>query len=516
MITTNRLSEKLLRAEYAVRGPIVQRAQELEAQGRKIIYCNIGNPQALKQPPLTCLRQLLCLAEYPELLSQSWAVAHFPKDIVARAQDILARHPEGTGAYTQSAGLPFVRKAVADFIERRDGIPADPARVILTDGASKGAQAVLTALLRSPQDGFLIPIPQYPLYSASLTLYGGHRIGYYLDEDHGWQLSEGNLTETLAKAQRDGVHPVGIVVINPGNPTGAVLSRENIEMILGVARRHDLAVIADEVYQENVYATGRAFHSFAKALHDAGDTTTPLFSLHSVSKGFLGECGHRGGYLELRNIPDDVLGEFIKLQSISLCANVPGQLATYLMVSPPQPGDESYARYVEERDAILAELKAKAEILAEGINTIPGMSLDMPQGALYAFVRLELPAPPDVDPETTSDTERAASAAWHDAQYCLALLEETGICVVPGAGFGQLPGTLHFRTTFLPPRDEIHEMVSQLRAFHARYARGVTAAGTGEAARFDAFARPRRDSAVTGAMTGAPTVSAWRPRSRAR
>ncbi|HQK20202.1 MAG TPA: hypothetical protein PLJ27_22275, partial [Polyangiaceae bacterium] len=130
MITIQQLSDKLLRAEYAVRGPIVIRAQELEAQGRKIIYCNIGNPQALKQPPLTFMRQILSLVEYPELLTKAQEL--YPKDVVERARDILTKNPSGTGAYTQSAGIPFIRKAVADFIANRDGIPANPANVILT------------------------------------------------------------------------------------------------------------------------------------------------------------------------------------------------------------------------------------------------------------------------------------------------------------------------------------------------------------------------------------------------
>jgi len=476
MIATHKLNGRLRRAEYAVRGPIVQRAQELEAQGRRIIYCNIGNPQALKQKPLTYMRQLLCLLEYPDLLDDEAALAGFPKDLVERARSVLAAHPHGTGAYTQSAGIPFIRQAVADFIALRDGIPADPSRVILTDGASKAAQAVLTALLKSEQDGFMIPIPQYPLYSASLTLFGGHQIGYFLHESNHWQLSEEMLTESLERARRSGVRAVGIVVINPGNPTGAVLSRENIEMIVGFARRHSLAIIADEVYQENVYAPDCMFHSFAKVMHALRDTTTPLFSLHSVSKGFLGECGHRGGYLEMRNIPDDVLDEFIKLQSISLCANVPGQLATYVMVAPPRPWEESHALYVHERDAILSDLRLKAEILGEGINKIPGMSVDPPQGAMYAFVRVELPADPSTAAADGTPEAREARLIERESAYCLALLEETGICVVPGSGFGQLPGTTHFRTTFLPPLNEIRELVERLEEFHLRYTRREHAA----------------------------------------
>ena len=469
MITTNHLSKKLLLAEYAVRGPIVVRAQQLEAEGRKILYCNIGNPQALKQPPLTYIRQILSLLEYPRLLEHEALRLCFPSDVIERARQILSRHSHGLGAYTQSAGIPFIRQAVADFIARRDGIPTDPSRVILTDGASKAAQSVLTALLRNVNDGFMIPIPQYPLYSASLALYGGQQIGYLLDGASGWQLRQDVLEESYAAAVATGIHPVGIVVINPGNPTGAVLSRENIEMVLRFAKQRELAIIADEVYQENVYALGCSFCSFAKAMHAMGDTETPLFSVHSVSKGFLGECGHRGGYLEMRNVPDDVLAQFVKLQSISLCANAPGQIVTYIMVSPPEPGQASYELYVRERDGLLQDLAAKAEILGKGIGQIPGMFVDTPQGAMYAFVRFELPDEKGVDVAAMSREQRDAYMAERDSAYCLAMLEETGICVVPGSGFGQPPGTLHFRTTFLPPRDEIHELVRNLGVFHKGY-----------------------------------------------
>jgi len=469
MVSREKLNPRLLNAEYAVRGPIVLRAQQLEEQGRKIIYCNIGNPQALKQRPLSFLRQLLSLMEYPELLNHPDTLKLYPADIVARVRSILAKHPHGTGAYSQSPGIPFIRQAVADFISRRDGIPADREHVILTDGASKGAQAVLTALLRTPSDGFMIPVPQYPLYSASLALFGGTQIGYYLDEETGWQLDEGILSESLAAAHQRGATPVGIVVINPGNPTGAVLSPENIRMIVGFAKRHRLSIIADEVYQENVYDPALRFHSFARIMAEMQEADVSLFSLHSVSKGFLGECGHRGGYIEFRNIPDDVLAEFVKLQSISLCANIVGQLATYMMVEPPRPGDESYGTYVRERDSVLSELKAKAEILGRGINGIEGMSVDIPRGAMYAFVRFELPGRDDRD--GMSAAQRTAAREDRDEAYCLALLEETGICVVPGSGFGQQPGTLHFRTTFLPPRDEIEQLVLKLKTFHEKYVR---------------------------------------------
>jgi aspartate/methionine/tyrosine aminotransferase len=234
--------------------------------------------------------------------------------------------------------------------------------------------------------------------------------------------------------------------------------------------------MADEVYQENVYAKGAKFYSFAKVMHDLGETETSLFSFHSVSKGFLGECGHRGGYMEMRNIPDDVAAEFIKLQSISLCSNIAGQITTYLMVAPPKPGDESYETYFSERDGVLNALKRKAEILGEGINKITGMTLDIPEGAMYGFVKFELPPNPGVDVSKMTAAERLEYEARRDSDYCLALLEKTGICVVPGSGFGQMPGTLHFRTTFLPPENEIRELVVSLKEFHESYVKEMAAA----------------------------------------
>ena len=471
MLTRDLMSPRVLEAQYAVRGPIVIRAQELEAQGRKIVYCNIGNPQALKQKPLTYIRQMLSLLEYPELLGDPEALKLYPRDIVERARRFLKLHPPGTGAYTQSPGIPFIRQAVAEFIARRDGIPTRKESVILTDGASKGAQAVLTALLRRPEDGIMIPVPQYPLYSASITLYGGRQIGYLLDEENGWQLNESILTESLARAVDQGTHPVALVVINPGNPTGGVLSPDNIRMIIRFALKHRLVVIADEVYQENIYGQDLKFISVGRTMHEMGVQEVSLFTLHSVSKGFLGECGHRGGYLEIRNVPDDVLAEFVKLQSISLCANVSGQVATYMMVAPPEPGDESYHQYQTERTAVLESLGRKARILGEGINRIEGMSLVPPFGAMYAFVRLELPPEPGVEVSRMSPEDRRSYEAERDSAYCMALLEETGICVVPGSGFGQKPGTLHFRTTFLPPQEEIEELVERLNTFHQKYVR---------------------------------------------
>jgi aspartate/methionine/tyrosine aminotransferase len=222
-------------------------------------------------------------------------------------------------------------------------------------------------------------------------------------------------------------------------------------MLIDFAKAHALAILADEVYQENIYLRGDRFVSFARTMVEKGETDVSLFSFHSCSKGFLGECGQRGGYMEIRNVPADVVAQITKLQSVSLCANLTGQVATYCMVRPPKPGEPSYELYAKERDGVLGELRTRAVLLAEGLNRIPGIQCNVVAGAMYAFPRVSLPA------------------GRSDADYCMALLEQTGICVVPGTGFGQIPGTAHFRTTILPPTPKIATVVERLAAFHAAY-----------------------------------------------
>jgi len=446
-ISLKDLGRAVLETEYAVRGPIVARAQELERAGREIIYCNIGNPQALEQKPLSWIRRILALCEYPELAT----TAGFPADVVEASRRLIEGTKHGLGAYSESKGVRCVREAIAQFIRERDAIEADPDSIYLTDGASKGVQAALRMLIAGPQDGIMVPIPQYPLYSATITLYEGKQVNYYLDEHNDWKLSRQMLDESLAEARRYGVRVKGIVVINPGNPTGSVLDAANIAMVVDFAREHGLAILADEVYQDNVYRPGDRFTSFAKVMAAKDEREVSLFSFHSTSKGFLGECGHRGGYFEIRNVASDVAAQILKLQSVSLCANLPGQAAVYAMVASPRPDGPSRAEYVRERDAILGELKARARLLADGLNDIPGIHCNEVAGAMYAFPRIDIPA------------DRS------DGDWCMALLEKTGICVVPGTGFGQIPGTAHFRTTILPPTRKLEEVVRRIASFHDQY-----------------------------------------------
>lgn len=445
------LSDAVINTYYAVRGPIVARAQQLENTGKEIIYCNIGNPQALKQKPLTFVRNTLAACEQPELLKSP--NIDLMEDAKEKAHYILEQSKHGLGAYSESKGLRFVRKAIADFIISRDSFNgveqnADFENIYLTDGASKGVQAALTLLIAKKNDGILIPIPQYPLYSATITLYGGQQIGYYLDEESGWSLDEQMLEDAIQQALAKGIHARAIVVINPGNPTGGVLTENNIRMVIHFAKKHNLTILADEVYQENIYKPGARFISFAHVMTSMKEKEVSLFSFHSVSKGFFGECGHRGGYMEVRNVPPEVIDQITKLQSISLCANLPGQILAYLMVSPPKPQDPSFQQFADERSAILTELAKRAKMLEEGLNSISGYHCQPIYGAMYAFPSITLPP------------------GKSDDDYCMALLEQTGVCVVAGSGFGQKPGTAHFRTTILPPTEQIEKVIDALERFH--------------------------------------------------
>ncbi len=467
-----KVNRNLVEMEYAVRGAIPLRAAELKAQGRHTIPCNIGNPQALGQTPITFYRQVLGLLEEPTRIARERRLnAAAPAGladgdliseyVLERAEQMLAGMETGTGAYTESKGPAFIRQAVARYIDRRDaldsGAPAraaDPDRIFLTNGASEGAMFVLEILMAGPQDGLMIPIPQYPLYSAAIRRCGATQVDYHPDEESGWTLDREILEASYAQAQHKGVTVKAIVVINPGNPTGAILPEASVREVIEFARDKGVAIIADEVYQHNLY--GAQWVSFARVLGEAEDV--PLFSLHSTSKGYYGECGHRGGYLEVRNPPPisgtdlTFLDVLYKRASVSLCPNTVGQALTHLMVTPPEPGSAPFERFVEERDAVLAALEQKAWLIRAAFKEMTGVQCFGHIGAMYLFPRLDV-LPPGTD----------------DFVYCMALLEQTGLVTVNGSGFGQKPGTNHLRVAFLPPRDMLQQVLPAWIEFHNRY-----------------------------------------------
>ena len=482
-------------AKYAVRGELATRAEKYRAKlsGRKVqdvpdqlpfdtvISANIGNPQQLDQQPITFFRQVLSLLEYPALLEKESVLRDglgYQQDVIDRAKWLL-KDVHSVGAYSQSQGGAGIRDSVARFIEQRDGYPADPGSIFLSAGASSGVNTLMNVICSKPETGVLVPIPQYPLYTATLSLLGARCVPYNLDESKAWGTDMNTIKESLRKAKSEGADVRAIVIINPGNPTGASLPEEDIKSVLEFAAEEHLVVLADEVYQTNVFIG--QFTSFKKCLRDLQKEspgkydTVELASLHSISKGMVGECGHRGGYFELIGFDPEVAAQIYKFVSISLCAPVTGQCLVEMMVNPPKKGDPSYPLYEKEYNSIFEGLQQRATALYEAFKEMEGVecqspqvclkrnltsttSADFGQGSMYLFPTITLP-------------EKAIAQAQKEGRgpdefYCLRLLDATGVCVVPGSGFGQKEGTLHFRTTFLAPGTD---WVSRITKFHREF-----------------------------------------------
>ncbi|KAI8147895.1 pyridoxal phosphate-dependent transferase [Fennellomyces sp. T-0311] len=460
--------------EYAVRGRLAIRSEEIRdelAAGKKfpfdtVVSCNIGNPQQLNQKPITFFRQVVSLCENPELLSpEKEAIVSqlYPADALARAKQILKDIGSSIGAYSHSQGVPALRRTVAQFIAERDGHPADPNSIYLTQGASAGVQNILSILTQNDKTGILIPIPQYPLYSATLTLLGATPVPYYLDEDSGWSLDVEEIKEKVKQARAQGVDVRALAIINPGNPTGQCLDAQNMQDILTFCYEERVVLLADEVYQTNVYEPEqRPFISFKQALmeHPQRDNIE-LVSFHSISKGMIGECGRRGGYFECCNLDKGVMEQLYKMASVSLCPNVSGQIMTSLMVAPPKKGDPSYELYQKEMTGLYESLRRRSKKLEAVFNDMEGVTCQPAMGSMYLFPRIRLP-------------EKACKKAEElhmlpDAFYAQEMLEATGVCVVPGSGFAQKEGTWHFRSTFLPPEELFDAFCGNLRKFHANF-----------------------------------------------
>ncbi|KIY52189.1 PLP-dependent transferase [Fistulina hepatica ATCC 64428] len=467
-LTIDAINPAVRNVEYAVRGELAIRAEEYrkrlngdEDHGLpfdKIISSNIGNPQqkGLDQPPISFIRQVAALAEWPELAELAPGV--FPEDVIARVEEL--REDFGSvGAYSHSQGVPSIRRDVANFIEKRDGYPANPDHIFLTAGASAGVSLLMNMLISSKNSGILIPIPQYPLYSASLAQYSGVPLPYHLDEASGWSTSLHEIEETLSHPAHKEITPKALVIINPGNPTGSLLDEHTQEKLVELCEKYSLVLLADEVYQNNLHRPEEhPFTSFKKIVTRM-KSPIPLVSFHSISKGVAGECGRRGGYFECVNISDQILALIYKMVSVVLCPPLSGQIGVDCVVRPPQPGDASYPLWKRETDAIHQALAARTKLMSQRLNQLPGVSCVNSPGALYLYPKIHL-----------SDKAIAAARAASkepDAFYALKLLDETGICVVPGSGFGQKEGEWHYRLTCLCPG--VEEYVGALEAFHQRF-----------------------------------------------
>ena len=228
-----------------------------------------------------------------------------------------------------------------------------------------------------------MPIPQYPLYTASLSVLNAKCVPYYLDESKNWGTDLEAIKQAHKTAVAEGTDVRAIVIINPGNPTGASLSEGDVKAVIDFAAQEKLVVMADEVYQTNVFK-GK-FHSFKAVLRTLQKEdlekykNVELASLHSVSKGMVGECGHRGGYFELCGFDPEVVEQIYKFVSISLCAPVVGQCLVELMVNPPKEGEPSYELYKQEWDGIFTGLQKRATALNDAFRQMEGVECGEPQ-----------------------------------------------------------------------------------------------------------------------------------------
>jgi alanine transaminase len=480
VINKKSISKLVQNAEYAVRGPVAIRAAAIKKEmgaGKKfkfdkLVPMHSGNPQALGQPPITFGREVLSIMMHHQF-DQKVDYGRYSKDALERAKHYQSKiDPAAIGGYAgHSSGYDPVKQDVIDFIQRRDNLEIDPSNLYLSTGASEAIDIAIRLLINEPNDGVMTPCPNYPLYSAACILNNGHEIPYELDEANNWGLNMEVIEKSYKDARDKGINPKGIAVLNPGNPTGQVLTKQNLIDVLLFAHDKNLVVMADEVYQENIYGDHKfvSMHSILEELGDPIKSSLELISMHSTSKGFTGECGLRGGYFEFTNFDAYAKEMIYKLKSMKFCAPTPGMIALGCMVNFPREGENSKEvvdLYQSQRTNILSGMERRAGALYDLLNKMEGVSTNETQGALYSFAKLDLPK---------KFISEAESLGIHpDMHFCLHLVEETGMITVPGSGFGQAAGTSHIRMTNLIYNDDVmdesmdrmHIMVKEL---HEKY-----------------------------------------------
>ncbi|XP_035208107.1 alanine aminotransferase 2-like isoform X3 [Stegodyphus dumicola] len=370
------------------------------------------------QKPVTFIRQVMAVCAYPPLLNDSF----IPSDVKARANSILDEcGGRSAGAYTYSEGIDLIREHIAQYLQRRDGVQASAENVILTAGASEALRSILN-VLNSPNDGnrigVMVPVPRDPSFTSLLNEFGMVEIDYFLEEDQEWSISLNELSSALEAASRYCI-PRAILVINPGNPTGSVLNSNTMEEIIQFAVRQKLVLLADEVSNK---------------------------------------CGLRCGCCELMNIREDVISVYKKSICVKMCPSVMGQIALDCMIFPPEPHEPSYPGFIQECRDIMQSLYEKATIAINALNEIDGIQCNNYTGSTFVFPKIYIPEKAVIEAKAKGQTP--------DTFYAMQLLEETGICSVPGALYGQIPGTYHLRLTILPEKEKIQKMAEMIRRFH--------------------------------------------------
>jgi len=392
-------SDKLANVCYDIRGPVLERAHLLEEEGHKIAKLNIGN------------------------------LAAFGFDSPEEIQlDIIHNLPLAAG-YADSRGIFPARKAVMHDCQQKGiaGVQLDD--IIIGNGVSELIVMAMNGLLNDG-DEVLIPMPDYPLWTAAVSLSGGMPVHYLCDEGADWLPSLEDIQAKLTKRTR------AIVIINPNNPTGALYPDELLLKIIDLARKHDLILYADEVYDKILYDG----HSHTALGSLSQDVLT--ISLNGLSKNYR-SCGYRAGWMVIsgdkRRAVDYIEGLHI-LASMRLCANVPGQYGIQTALGGYQSIDDLVAaggRMCRQRD-----------LAYELLSAIPGVSCVKPRAALYLFPRLATDVYPIKDDQVLIEE----------------LLQEEQVLLVQGSGFNW-PQPDHFRITFLPHEDELREAIDRIARF---------------------------------------------------
>jgi alanine-synthesizing transaminase len=388
---------RINRFSYAIRN-IVAEAKVVEARGQRVRYLNIGDPVAFGfQTP-----------------------AHLIETVDRAMRD-------GHNGYVPSAGIPAAREAVAaDYAAR--GVTVSPDRVLITTGTSEGIELALNALV-DEGDEVLVPLPTYPLYTAVLAKIAAQPRYYRTDPQRDWLPDLDHLRTLVTPRTRV------LVVIDPNNPTGAVYPAPVRRALIDFAERHDLTILADEVY-------GDLGYEGPVPLLGTFDLDAPIISFSSLSKAYLAP-GWRAGWLVVGATPrlNDALAAIKKLADGRLCSPGPMQYA----VAAALTGDRSH------QVSFRAALAERARITTEQLNAIPGMHCVAPRGAFYALPSLSLP------PGRT------------DEDYVLSLLRQTGILCVNGSGFGMPASEGFFRIVFLADPAELGHIYADIGTFTGEY-----------------------------------------------
>jgi alanine-synthesizing transaminase len=398
-------SDKLKDVCYDIRGPVLKAATAMEEQGHRIIKLNIGNPAPFG--------------------------FEAPQEILS---DVISNLPNAVG-YCESRGLFAARRAIVHYYQQKGLLNVDVNDIYIGNGVSELIVMSMQALLNNGDD-MLVPAPDYPLWTAAVTLAGGNPIHYLCDEDKGWEPNLADIEAKITPKTR------GIVVINPNNPTGAVYSRETLEGIVALARKHQLIIFADEIYDKILY--DEAEHTSIATL--ANDLLVVTFN--GLSKSYR-VAGFRSGWLMLsgnKSQAADYIEGIDMLASMRLCANVQAQYAIQTALGGYQSINELVrpgGRFYEQRN-----------LAYDLLTAIPGVSCVKPKGALYLFPKLDPKMYPIED----------------DQAFILELLKAEKVLLVQGSGFNW-PSTDHFRVVFLPHREELIEAISRLARFLEGYRR---------------------------------------------